>query len=189
MLTIQVVDRQRNIHAAKALSDGTLRFLALTILDLDLSAQGLLCFEEPENGIHPQRITAMLRLLKGLSVDPDQEIGEDNPLRQVIVNTHSPSVVALVNDEDLIVAEPHEQIIDGHRCRAVSFSWLDDTWRHRAFPKRRTVSRGKLLAYLNPFASNDENGSDRPSKSTSRGRRVKDKGADKAEAPAMHGAD
>ena len=48
------------LHAARALSDGTLRFLALAILELDLTPRGLLCFEEPENGIHPERIPAML---------------------------------------------------------------------------------------------------------------------------------
>jgi hypothetical protein len=69
LLTLQVRDRSQRLHAARALSDGTLRFLALAILELDPSAQGLLCFEEPENGIHPERIPAMVRLLKDLSVD------------------------------------------------------------------------------------------------------------------------
>lgn len=167
LLTLQVIDRQRNVHAAKALSDGTLRFLALTILELDPNARGLWCFEEPENGIHPQRIEAMLQLLAGLSVDTGEEIGDDNPLRQVIVNTHSPSVVALVDDADLLVAEPRETVVAGKRYRTVSFAWLDGTWRSEAFPKVRKVSRGKLLAYLKPFVgrrvadSNAENATHR----------------------------
>ncbi|MGA2067918.1 MAG: AAA family ATPase [Thermoguttaceae bacterium] len=152
LLTLQVRDRHGNLHAARALSDGTLRFLALAILEQDPGAQGLLCFEEPENGIHPARIGAMLTLLKGLCVDPQDPKGPDNPLRQVIVNTHSPAVVGLVEDADLLVAEPREAIVGGQRCRAVGFAWLGDTWRDRAFPDVGTVPRGTLGAYLNPLA-------------------------------------
>ena len=153
--TLCVVDRNGSHHAARALSDGTLRFLALAILEMDSNAHGLLCFEEPENGIHPQRIGAMLRLLKDLAVDPDFEIGVDNPLRQVIVNTHSPSVVAHVDEGDLLVAVPREipQTIDGKpcRCRAVEFSGLAETWRHKARLIARPISLGQLQSYLNPI--------------------------------------
>jgi predicted ATPase len=152
LFTLQVVDREHKLHAARALSDGTLRFMALAVLEQDPDAQGLVCFEEPENGIHPERISPMLRLLKDLCVDTNQPVGDDNPLPQVIVNTHSPSVVGLVDDEDLIVAEPREVIVDDTPCRAVGFSWLSKTWRERAFPDVRTVSKGALRAYLNPFA-------------------------------------
>lgn len=152
LLTLQIVDRSRTLHPARALSDGTLRFLALSILELDTSAHGLLCFEEPENGIHPERIPSMLRLLKDLATDTAEEVGPDNPLRQVIVNTHSPAVVALVEDVELLVAEPCEVSVHGHDCRAVSFSWLEGTWRHTANPDERPLSRGKLRFYLNPLA-------------------------------------
>jgi predicted ATPase len=155
LLTLQVRDRSRTLHAARALSDGTLRFLALAILELDPSAQGLLCFEEPENGIHPERIPAMVRLLKDLTVDPEEEAAPDNPLRQVIVNTHSPSVVSLVDEDDLLVAEPREISVDGKRHRAVGFAWLHDTWRSRIRPDERTLSLGQLRAYLNPLAFED----------------------------------
>lgn len=156
LLTVQVLDRERNLHAARALSDGTLRFLALAILEMDPDAQGLICLEEPENGIHPERISAMLRLLKDLSADTHEAVGPDNPLRQVIVNTHSPAVVGLVDDQDLLMAAPQEAAIEGKRCRGVAFSWLGGTWRHTAFPDTRTVSRGALGAYLNPLAFSDE---------------------------------
>ena len=108
------------------MSDGTLRFLALAVLEQDQTAQGLLCFEEPENGIHPGRISAMLGMLKGLCVDTHEAIGDENPLRQVIVNTHSPSVVGLVDDDDLLVAVPHEVAVAGDRYQAVAFRWLPE---------------------------------------------------------------
>lgn len=179
LLTLQVVDQERNLHAARALSDGTLRFLALAILENDPDAQGLLCFEEPENGIHPQRIGSMLKILKDLCVNTEEAIGDENPMRQVIVNTHSPAVVGLVDDDDLLIAEPHEAVAAGGRCRAVAFRWLGDTWRSKGWSDIPTVSRGALIAYLNPFAGDEA--SEGESSNTTTGklprkpRRVKDR--------------
>ncbi len=178
LFTLQVVDRDHNLHAARALSDGTLRFLALAVLERDPGARGLLCFEEPENGIHPERVSSMLDLLKDLCVDTQEPIGEGNPLRQVIVNTHSPAVVGLIDDDDLLMAEPREVITDGERCRAVNFSWLSDTWRSKARSDIRTVSRGALRSYLNPFAfseSSMEDLAESKTKKTAMHRRVKDR--------------
>ena len=151
----KLLNRNHNVHAARALSDGTLRFLALAILENDPGSQGLLCFEEPENGIHPERIVSMLELLRGLCVDTHEPIGDENPLRQVIVNTHSPVVVGLIDDDDLLMAGHREVFVDGERSPAVSFRWLEDTWRYLAAPSEWTASKGELCAYLNPFAFAD----------------------------------
>lgn len=81
-------------YSSRVLSEGTLRMLALCILEQDDTHTGLLCFEEPENGIHPFRIKTMVDLLKDLSTDfMDSEM----PLRQVIVNTHSPLLVNIIH--------------------------------------------------------------------------------------------
>ncbi len=40
----------------------------------------------------------------------------------------------------------------GKRCKGLSLSCLDDTWRTNALANTRVVSNGKLLAYLNPVA-------------------------------------
>ena len=84
--------------SSRVLSEGTLRLLTLCVLQYDRQHTGLLCFEEPENGIHPFLIQAMARLLKELTVDfKDTEM----PLCQVIVNTHSPVLVSqLINWQD-----------------------------------------------------------------------------------------
>lgn len=153
-LTLQVTGRDGTSHAASALSDGTLRFLALAVLELDPEAQGLICLEEPENGIHPNRIPAMLRLLQDIATDVNQAVGPDNPLRQVIINTHSPSVVAQVPDDSLLVAELKESIYSGRRFKRVGFSPLPGTWRTKAPEKVSPVSKGKLMAYLNPVMPN-----------------------------------
>lgn len=77
--------------SSRVLSEGTLRLLALCVLEYDERHTGLLCFEEPENGIHPFRVKAMAQLLKDLSAN---FLDVTAPLRQVIVNTHSPVLVS-----------------------------------------------------------------------------------------------
>lgn len=86
---------------ARALSEGTLRFLALATLSVNPGATRVLCMEEPENGIHPSRISAMLDLLRSIAVDPSEAPGRDNPLVQVIVNTHSSRLVQEIERRDL----------------------------------------------------------------------------------------
>lgn len=84
---------------ARSLSDGTLRFLVLGTLMLDTQGSRLICFEEPENGIHPLKIQAMYALLHDLSASGEEGVGPENPLRQIIVNTHSPAFVALHSED------------------------------------------------------------------------------------------
>ncbi len=149
LLTLQVEDRGGTRHSARALSDGTLRFLALTVIEEDTQLGGVLCLEEPENGIHPERIQAMIRLLQDISTDPMEPVGPDNPLRQVIINTHSPVVVQVVPDDSLVVAE--RVMMAGANKKATSsvqFSALADTWRTKNERSLPTVQKGKLLAYL-----------------------------------------
>ncbi len=150
LLTLQVEDKNGTTHPARSLSDGTLRFLALAVLALDSSALGVICLEEPENGIHPERIAAMLELLQDIAVDVTRPVGEDNPLRQVIVNTHSPAVVHLVPPESLLIAETEQAILNDKRFQEAVFKWLPDNWRGIASPDEKTVMKGRLLYYLNP---------------------------------------
>lgn len=87
-------DRTGKEYTSRVLSEGTMRVLTLCILLQDEKHNGLLCFEEPENGIHPFRIKAMTALLRDLSTD-FKDI--DMPLRQVIINTHSTIFVKEMN--------------------------------------------------------------------------------------------
>jgi predicted ATPase len=151
LLTLVLKDLDGTEHEARSLSDGTLRFLALAVLESDPEARGVLCMEEPENGIHPQRIPAILSLLQDLSVDPILAVGDDNPLRQVIVNTHSPAVAAQVPEGALLVALPQTVRRNGRRSRVPAFRWLPGTWRAKAAPETPTVQLGQVLAYLNPL--------------------------------------
>jgi len=171
LLTLMVEGRDRTFHPARALSDGTLRFLALAVLNLDHKTQGLLCLEEPENGIHPERIPAILKLLQSIATDVNAPVSIDNPLRQVIINTHSPAVVLQVPDDSLVIAELKEIVNNHKRYKGVRFSCLDGTWRTHG-EATNIVAKGRLLGYLNPVAANEgiENYSNGISKTKSKKR-------------------
>jgi predicted ATPase len=157
LFILQLESRNGTTFSARSLSDGTLRFLALATLAEDPSALGVICMEEPENGIQPARIPAILDLLKDIACDPSIEPGDDNPLRQVIINTHSPAVVQLIDDSDLLVAIAEQQIHEGRRFDATVFRWLPETWRDRS-PETScpTVPKGLLLSYLGPITPSAE---------------------------------
>ena len=148
LFTLCAADRKGTVHPARALSDGTLRFLALTVLQYDPEVRGVLCLEEPENGIHPKRIPAILELLADLAVDPEYAVDADNPLRQVIVNTHSPSVFRQV-PEDSVVFVKLSQLKDAHGqiCRGSRFHCLSGTWRAEKADVP-ALPLGDILAYF-----------------------------------------
>ncbi|MFE7396627.1 AAA family ATPase [Streptomyces sp. NPDC057557] len=148
LLTIKLHEIDGMELPARSLSEGTLRFLALCVLLEDPRAQGLLCMEEPENGIHPANLLAMVNLVRDLAVDPSEPVDEDNPFRQVLINTHSPGVVQLVDPADLLIADtatvPRE---GGKAARALRLRPLAGTWRAGGVEKGYgTVA--DILAYL-----------------------------------------
>ncbi|WP_353164723.1 AAA family ATPase [Empedobacter brevis] len=119
---IKLIDKDGKEYSSRVLSEGTLRILALCILEQDDQHTGLLCFEEPENGIHPFRISSMAALLKDLTNDfTDEEL----PLRQVVVNTHSPILVNNIfkwekdNNVSIWYAEINNRIADINKKREV----------------------------------------------------------------------
>lgn len=151
LLTVYMTDSYGTDFSLDELSEGTVRFLALVTLAEDTEEKGVFCLEEPENSIHPAPIPAVLRLLQEFATDVNEPVGPDNPLRQVIVNTHSPAVVAQVPDDSLLVAESKEIIRSGQRFKRVAFGCLPNTWREKAPEGAGIVPKGKLLAYLNPI--------------------------------------
>jgi predicted ATPase len=150
LLTLMLTDREGTEHAARSLSDGTLRFLALTVLEMDPEAHGVLCLEEPENGIHPDHIGSMIRLLQDIAFDPERPLDSDNPLRQVIVNTHSPLVVGECPDDSLVLAKSVEDKCDGRVFEKVVFRGVAGTWRTKGPGAGDRLAKGDLVAYLSP---------------------------------------
>jgi predicted ATPase len=89
----------------RSLSDGTLRYIALALMLVDTHDRGVLCLEEPENGIHPSRVPNLVNLLEDYAVDVHEPVDDANPLRQVIINSHSPEVARQLNLADMVFAE------------------------------------------------------------------------------------
>lgn len=88
--------------SSRVISDGTLRLLALlTVLD-DPRRRGTLCFEEPENGVHEGRVPMLVQFLREAA--QVQAEGEDRPF-QILLNTHSPKVMAALDDDEIVAAD------------------------------------------------------------------------------------
>lgn len=148
LLTVQLKFRDGLTLPAQSLSDGTLRFLGLAIINEDRRSQ-LLCLEEPENGINPKKIYDMIDLLADMATDAEYAVDEDNPLRQVIINTHSPIVASCVPDDCLYLAKASEMYSEefGRKISHTSFYALQDTWKpkHKNTP---VIAKGEILAYI-----------------------------------------
>lgn len=148
LLILEVIDHNGTVHRASSVSGGTLRFLAMIALESDTRSGGLICLEEPENSIYPDRIPEVLKLLQDIATNPKRPVGADNPLRQIIINTHSPVILNQVSADNLLFAELKELERAGLKFKRACFSCLPDTWRKKAFPESDTVSKDKLFSYL-----------------------------------------
>jgi len=145
-LRFMMKDRNGLELPAGSLSDGTMRFVALSVIEMDPEEGGLICLEEPENGIHPQRVNAMLDLLYRIAVDPSAEIALDNPLRQVVISTHAPSVVRYLDRDDVVFAVSSSVPVGERRIRAVRFLGLPDSWRAKVVGS--SIPDGTAISYL-----------------------------------------
>lgn len=94
---IEMADGLR--FSSRVISDGTLRLLALITLLNDPHREGLLCFEEPENGIHEGRIPELVELIRSSTTN----FADD--YFQVVVNTHSPAVMLALQDTEIVAAD------------------------------------------------------------------------------------
>ena len=89
-------------------SDGTLRFIALTILLLqpEQYKPSVILLDEPELGLHPSAITVLGALVRQASNDV-----------QVIISTQSPMLLDMFEPEEVVVVQ--------HDGGASSFERLD----------------------------------------------------------------
>lgn len=72
------------------ISDGTLRLLALTLLAYVPGLSGIYLIEEPENGLHPRAVEIAYQSLSSVYG------------AQVLVATHSPVMISLVESEKIL---------------------------------------------------------------------------------------
>lgn len=91
--------------SSSVISDGTLRLLALITYLNDTRRNGVLLFEEPENGVHEDRIVKLVRLLRRSTSGLSAISGFRNKIAQVIINTHSPVILNNVDPHELVVSD------------------------------------------------------------------------------------
>ena len=87
---LQIVERNGRKVSAYSASDGTLRFLGILAALLGPNEGGLYFFEEIDNGIHPNRLWLLMDFI-------ESQTAKGNV--QVITTTHSPALLAWMNDE------------------------------------------------------------------------------------------
>ena len=149
LLSISITETSGQRFSASAISDGTLRFLALAILAENPEAGGVLCIEEPENGIHPERLPSMAGLMRDLAVDSDSPIGDDNVMRQLILATHSPYLLQLQEPADILIAKETtirygEATVPCFRCYPLAGTWRADK------SGRAVLGLSTMYDYLQP---------------------------------------
>lgn len=158
LLTLQIKFKSGLTLPAQSLSDGTLRFLGLAVIEEDSMSSGLICLEEPENGINPNKVHEMVELLKGMATDVNYPVDENNPLRQVIINTHSPIVVSDVPGDSLYLAKSKEIFIKhfDKKIKSTGFSALQFTWKTK-YNLAELTTIGEITAYLDDNFDYDNN--------------------------------
>ena len=72
-----------------ALSDAELRMLAVAVVANDPDEAGVLCFDEPENGLDLSGLMRLATYLPAMSTNLTDVDGASRGLRQIIVTTHS----------------------------------------------------------------------------------------------------
>jgi predicted ATPase len=97
---------------SRVVSDGTLRLLALVTMLHDPLRRGIVCFEEPENGVSKAYVRELMSLLRSACTDPHaDEVDHLEPHLQMVLNTHSPVVAGALDNREIVVADT-VQLID-----------------------------------------------------------------------------
>lgn len=133
---------------ARLLSDGTLRMLALATLRNDPERRGVLCLEEPENSVHPAPLERLVRLLRNMTTDLSDTEQTDEPLRQLLVATHSPELVSQLDllKGELLYAEMVTRIVP--RVSSMRVTQMIPVRPDAADGPERSYSIARVIEYL-----------------------------------------
>ncbi|GGL87478.1 MULTISPECIES: AAA family ATPase [Micromonospora] len=146
---VMVVTRDEAPFSARVASDGTLRAIALLAALYDPRGAGLICFEEPENGIFPQRLAQFVRYLRNLVDRALNSPTDGAALTQLILSSHSPAILrALQPLDDREVAAVFMDVVSrvqrGHRPSRIS------RWRAIAGARQLTFDDALRSAVVSP---------------------------------------
>lgn len=98
-LRLYIVERGVRFEAS-ALSEGTLRILALIGITNSPVTASVIGYEEPENGVHPTRLTWIASLFEESALSGGT---------QFIMNTHSPQFPALFSRDHSLTLQCHKK--------------------------------------------------------------------------------
>ncbi len=104
--------------SAYQLSDGTLRFIALTALLMQPNPPSVIIIDEPELGLHPFAISKLAGMIQSASSKA-----------QIIVATQSPSLISNFSPEDIIIidrSEKENQTVFNRLSSDALNTWLED---------------------------------------------------------------
>lgn len=105
---LRLIEASGQKITAYSASDGTLRFLGLLAALLGNQRSRFYFFEEPENGIHPNRLSLLLQLM---------EQGVANGSMQIVITTHSPLLLNFLSPANLEYASLMYRIGDRAESR------------------------------------------------------------------------
>lgn len=133
-LRLQWQDKYSNtIYGVNDLSDGTIRFIALTTLFMQPELPTSIIIDEPELGLHPVAITKLAGMIQSVAAKGCQ----------VILATQSTDLISHFAPEDIITVDQHNGESQFERLNSESLSvWLedytiDDLW------KRNIITNGQ----------------------------------------------
>ncbi|MCB8965230.1 MAG: AAA family ATPase [Bacteroidales bacterium] len=127
------------IYGPKDLSDGTIRFIALTVLFMQPTLPDTIILDEPELGLHPSAIAKLAGMINSVSQKGCQ----------VIIATQSTDLISHFSPEDIITVDQIDGKSKFNRLKSDDLQlWLedytiDDLW------KRNIITSGQ------PNYSND----------------------------------
>ena len=106
-----------NVYGATDLSDGTIRFIALTTLFMQPNLPQTLVIDEPELGLHPFAISKLAGMIKSVAAKGTQ----------VIVATQSTDLLSYFEPDDIIAVDQHKGESVFNRLKQDELAvWLED---------------------------------------------------------------
>ncbi len=105
------------VYGAADLSDGTIRFIALTVLFMQPNLPQTLIIDEPELGLHPFAISKLAGMIQSVAAKGTQ----------VIVATQSTDLMSYFNPDDIIAVDQHNGESVFNRLKQEDLDiWLTD---------------------------------------------------------------
>lgn len=140
----------------RSLSGSALRYLLLALMP-HVSDVSAMCVESPESGLHHSRIPGLVDMLRDFAVDPSENIASDNPLRQVIVKTHSREVVRHLRPEEIVFVGHATRSKRSGGLRTSAFRHVEGTWRARVPTSARMPSLPTGMRAVTDFVGERSN--------------------------------